>query len=279
MPYAFTTESVEYIRHGDTPYMVETLQAQWRWAVPDGDRFAWWRLVQWRSRRLRSRAIRCWRRAVWSSRPPISATGPMAIRHRCRISTICIRCMKANAAKLNGNAKAVGLSGTSSGGHLAMLSAMRPNDPRYAAVDGPAGVDATVQAIVMQWPVINPISRYRHARRLLDGANPPAWPKGVPDRHETYWKTEAAMIEGNPITILEKGEKVRDAADVVDPGPAGSDARLSRSGIAGGVERAAAVLVRLPQGGRVTSRRCMSMMQRSAATFALTRRRRSSIGS
>ena len=46
-----------------------------------------------------------------------------------------------------------------------MLSAMRPNDPRYASIDGPAGVDATVQAIVMQWPVINPISRYRHARR------------------------------------------------------------------------------------------------------------------
>jgi acetyl esterase len=119
-----------------------------------------------------------------------------------------VRWMKSNAAKFNGRANAVGLSGTSSGGHLAMLAAMRPNDPRYTANEGFPGVDATVQAIVMQWPVINPISRYRHARRLLDGANPPAWPKGIPERHETYWKTEAAMIEGNPITILEKGEKV-----------------------------------------------------------------------
>jgi acetyl esterase len=30
----------------------------------------------------------------------------------------------------------------------------------------------------------------------------------IPQRHDTYWKTEAAMAEGNPIAILEKGEKV-----------------------------------------------------------------------
>jgi acetyl esterase len=120
-----------------------------------------------------------------------------------------VRHMKSNAAKFNGRADAVGLSGTSSGGHLAMLSAMRPNDQRYAALPGPAGVDATVKAVVMQWPVISPISRYRNARKLRDGANPPAWVGSIPERHETYWKTEAAMIEGNPIGILEKGEKVQ----------------------------------------------------------------------
>jgi acetyl esterase/lipase len=119
-----------------------------------------------------------------------------------------VRWLKGNAAKFNGNATKFGLSGTSSGGHLAMLSAMRPNDPRYAAIPGPAGVDATVQAIVMQWPVINPLSRYRHARRLRDSANPPSWVGNIPERHELYWKTEAAMAEGNPIAILEKGEKV-----------------------------------------------------------------------
>ena len=116
--------------------------------------------------------------------------------------------MKSNAKKLNGRADQIGLSGTSSGGHLAMLVAMRPHDPRYAAIAGPAGVDATVQAIVMQWPVINPISRYLHARRLRDSATPPAWIGNIPERHELYWKSEAAMAEGNPIGILEKGEKV-----------------------------------------------------------------------
>ena len=62
----------------------------------------------------------------------------------------------------------VGLSGQSSGGHLAMLVAMRPHDPRYAAIPLPAGSpahDATVRCVVMSWPVINPFSRYRLAKR------------------------------------------------------------------------------------------------------------------
>ena len=37
------------------------------------------------------------------------------------------------------------------------------------------GVDATVQAVVMVWPVINPLSRYRHAHRERVSDNPPAW--------------------------------------------------------------------------------------------------------
>jgi acetyl esterase/lipase len=122
-----------------------------------------------------------------------------------------VRWVKANAAKLGVRAGRIGLSGQSSGGHLAMLSAMRPHDPRYASVALPAGspaVDATVQCVSMTWPVINPLSRYRHARRASDTANPPAWVGNIPDRHETYWKTEATMEEGNPVLALERGEKV-----------------------------------------------------------------------
>ena len=91
-----------------------------------------------------------------------------------------------------------------------MLSAMRPNDPRYAAVASPDGakVDASVRAVVMQWPVINPLSRYRNAIRLRDSGNPPVWVGDIPSRHDLYWKTEAAMEEGNPMLILERGEKV-----------------------------------------------------------------------
>jgi acetyl esterase/lipase len=119
-----------------------------------------------------------------------------------------IRWLKAHAGKLNLRADAVGLSGQSSGGHLAMLSAMRPADPRYTAIASPDGaaVDATVKAVVMQWPVINPLSRYRHAVRLRDSSNPPAWVGDIPSRHDLYWKTEAAMEEGNPMLILERRE-------------------------------------------------------------------------
>jgi acetyl esterase len=120
-----------------------------------------------------------------------------------------IRWLKAHAGKLGLRADKVGLSGQSSGGHLAMLAAMRPADPRYAAIAAPDGasVDATVQAVVMQWPVINPLSRYRNAIQLRDSGNPPAWVGDIPDRHDLYWKTTAAMEEGNPMLILERGEK------------------------------------------------------------------------
>jgi acetyl esterase len=121
-----------------------------------------------------------------------------------------IRWLKAHAGKLGLRADAVGLSGQSSGGHLVMLSAMRPADARYASVPSPDGadVDASVKAVVMQWPVINPLSRYRNAVRLRDSGNPPAWVGDIPARHDLYWKTIAAMEEGNPLLILERGEKV-----------------------------------------------------------------------
>ena len=122
-----------------------------------------------------------------------------------------IRWVKANAAKLGVRADRIGLCGQSSGGHLAMLAAMRPRDPRYVSVALPAGspaADATVQCVAMTWPVINPLSRYRHARRARDTANPPAWVGNIPERHDTYWKTEANMAEGNPVLALERGEKV-----------------------------------------------------------------------
>jgi acetyl esterase/lipase len=121
-----------------------------------------------------------------------------------------IRWLKAHASKLGIDADRVGLSGQSSGGHLAMLSAMRPADRRYASIESPDGqmVDASVQAVVMQWPVINPLSRYRNAVNLRKLENPPSWVGDIPERHDLYWKTTDAMDEGNPMLILERNETV-----------------------------------------------------------------------
>ena len=119
-----------------------------------------------------------------------------------------VRWTKAHAKELKVDPKRVVIGGASSGGHLAMLAAMRPSDPRYAAIPGPAGVDATVRAVVMQWPVINPLSRYRHANRAAALPNPPQFSIGMKEKHDTYWHTEAEMAEGNPMLILERGEKV-----------------------------------------------------------------------
>src|SRR6266498_6031357 len=68
-----------------------------------------------------------------------------------------VRWAKLNARALKTRPELVGLSGQSSGGHLAMLVAMRPHDPRYAAISLPPGSpahDATVRCVVMTWPVI-----------------------------------------------------------------------------------------------------------------------------
>src|SRR6266513_5451788 len=57
-----------------------------------------------------------------------------------------VRWLKANAASWNGDPSGIGIYGSSSGGHVAELLAMRPRDARYNAIplsDVPK-VDATV---------------------------------------------------------------------------------------------------------------------------------------
>ena len=90
-----------------------------------------------------------------------------------------------------------------------MLTAMRPDDPRYATLPLPAGsraVDATVRSVVMCWPVINPLSRYRNA--LRERAKGTAWVGDIPERQGSFWKNDENMADGNPVLMLERGEKV-----------------------------------------------------------------------
>jgi acetyl esterase len=121
-----------------------------------------------------------------------------------------VRWAKQNARDLKTRPELIGISGQSSGGHLAMLVAMRPRDPRYSAIALPAGAaahDASVRCVVMSWPVINPLSRYRLAKRAV--AVGEEWGKSIVPRHDKYWVNEANMREGNPLLALERGEKVQ----------------------------------------------------------------------
>jgi acetyl esterase len=120
-----------------------------------------------------------------------------------------VRWAKQNVQELKTRPELIGISGQSSGGHLAMLVAICPRDPRYAAIALPRGAaehDASVRCVVMSWPVINPLSRYRHAKRAQ--ASGGEWAKGIIARHDSYWRTEANMAEGNPMLALERSEKV-----------------------------------------------------------------------
>lgn len=143
-----------------------------------------------------------------------------------------VRWCKAHAAEWNGRADRVGILGVSSGGHQAMLTAMRPNDSRYAALPlaGKQGFDAKVQCAIMCWPVIDPLGRYRYAKdaqksgdkKLKEAAD--GWVSG----HDKYWGGgEAEMEEGNPTQALVRGEKVelppviyiQGLADIAHPKP------------------------------------------------------------
>ena len=86
-----------------------------------------------------------------------------------------IRWFKTQATALGSRPDLVGVMGTSSGAHLAMLGAMRPRDARYAAIPLAAGmpaVDATVRAAVLCWPVIDPLGRYHYAKALKASGQP-----------------------------------------------------------------------------------------------------------
>ena len=117
-----------------------------------------------------------------------------------------IRWLKSRAKDFNGRADGVGVMGTSSGWHQAMLTAMRPRDARYASQPLAGSADASVRCAILLWPVIDPLGRYRYAKELQK-----AGPGSIADRvlpsHDDYWKTEAAMEEGNPVMALERGEK------------------------------------------------------------------------
>ena len=120
-----------------------------------------------------------------------------------------IRWLKARAGELRTRPDLIGISGASSGGHLAMLAAMRPKDPRYTAAALPAGspaVDATVRCVAMSWPVINPLSRFHNAVRGRAAGE--TWVGDIPERQGSFWKNDANMTDGNPQLMLERGEKV-----------------------------------------------------------------------
>ena len=132
-----------------------------------------------------------------------------------------VRWLKSRAADFDLDADRVALSGFSSGGHLAMLAAMRPDDPRYSVLsvgDGSLSLDATVRCVGVAWPVVNPLSRYRHTKRHLTGEAAARWhasapedhhrPDGIIENHHLYWRDEADMAEGSPLLAMERGESV-----------------------------------------------------------------------
>jgi acetyl esterase/lipase len=113
-----------------------------------------------------------------------------------------IRWLKAKARAWKGDPETVGALGSSSGGHVIELSAMRPHEPRYNAHTLPerANVDATVAYVVARSPISDPLARYEQANKMQR--------ENLIQNSEIYFKPWETIYEGNPQKILERGEPV-----------------------------------------------------------------------
>jgi acetyl esterase/lipase len=113
-----------------------------------------------------------------------------------------VRWLKTKAATWNGDPSRVGVYGSSSGGHVAELLAMRPRDPRYTAIPlaGAANVDATIAYAAMRSPISNPLLRFENAQKLGRDA--------MVKNHTTFFKPWETIHESNPQEILDRHEKV-----------------------------------------------------------------------
>ena len=209
--YEIDIEDVEYIRHAGKPVLARVYTPRGSGPFPLAIEIhggAWCR-----SDRLQDALIH---EAVARSGIVVAALDfrrPPEAAYPASIADInfAIRWFKSQAARFKVTPDRVAIMGSSSGGHQAMLVALRPADARYAALPLPAAagvVSAEVCCAVLYWPVIDPLGRYEYAKKLKAQGQPypPLVDRVLPD-HDRYWQTAAAMAEGSPVRILEGGEK------------------------------------------------------------------------
>lgn len=206
-PTEFDVEDVEYLRHGDAPLLARVFKPRGPGpfpAVVSCHGGAWCNFT---------RTDEAWWHELIASHGVVSISldfrGGHTDPYPASLQDInyAVRWAKANAAALKTRPDWIGLDGRSSGGQQVMLVAMRPHDPRYASIPLPVAgqqFDATVRWVSMIVPVINPLSRYGFARRLLGKGL--EWPEGVMGFQEKYFGSEAVMAEANPVMALERGE-------------------------------------------------------------------------
>jgi acetyl esterase/lipase len=226
--YDIDVQDIEYLRHGDKPLLARVYKPRGTGPFPlilDVHGGAWCKKD---------------RTADAASDEALARSGVVVValdfrmgregRYPASLADInyAIRWSKLRAADFGGRADRVGILGVSSGGHQAMLLAMRPEDSRYTAIALPGGahIDASVACVVLCWPVIDPLGRYQYAHREKGGRLAKQAQEWI-HCHNEYWPDEDAMAEGNPTRLLERGEQVRmppaiyiqGTADVAHPVP------------------------------------------------------------
>lgn len=141
-----------------------------------------------------------------------------------------IRWFKLHADEFKVDPARVAILGVSSGGHQAMLTALRPRDGIYNSIPlAGSRHDATVQCAIMCWPVIDPLGRYEYATKLLTtkDATLRKQAENWVACHDRYWPNTSEMEQANPARMVARGETVelppvvyiQGTADVAHPAP------------------------------------------------------------
>jgi len=114
-----------------------------------------------------------------------------------------IRWLKLHAGDYNAVPETIGCAGSSSGGHLSLLAAMRPDDPRYTRIvlEEAPQIDASLAYAISCTGVLDPWARYVGAKREGNAA--------MVARHDDYFRSDEAQQECSPVLILERGEQVQ----------------------------------------------------------------------
>jgi len=113
-----------------------------------------------------------------------------------------IRWLKGRAREWNGDPATVGALGSSSGGHVIELCAMRPDDPRYNSHPLPSApqLDAKLMYVATRSPVSDPLARFQQAERMQRAE--------MMQNTKIYFNPWETIFDGNPQHILDRGERV-----------------------------------------------------------------------
>ena len=113
-----------------------------------------------------------------------------------------IRWLKAKAREWNGEPATLGALGSSSGGHVLELCAMRPHDARYTVypLSEAPHLDATLKYVIARSPISNPLARYEQAQKMQRAT--------LITNSELYFNPWDSIFDANPQRILERGEAV-----------------------------------------------------------------------
>lgn len=119
-----------------------------------------------------------------------------------------VRFVKANAAALGAQPGGVGLIGGSSGGHLVLLAAIRPDAAEYDGTPYVGRTGARVSGAVAYalplWPIADPLARYRYLEERLAERSESAFfrPEVLKAGHDAFFGDVATMAAASVPRIV-----------------------------------------------------------------------------